>query len=71
MNKGCLFFRANVWHNIGVEKLCEGELKMKTDLKLVEKVFENKQIRTVWNSEEEKYYISVIDMIGVLTDNEY
>ena len=42
---------------------------MKKDLKLVEKVFEDKQIRTIWNSEEEKFYISVIDMIGVLTDS--
>ena len=42
---------------------------MKKDLKLVKKVFENKQIRTVWNSEEEKFYISVIDMIEVLTDS--
>ena len=42
---------------------------MKKDLKLVEKAFENKQIRTIWNSEEEKFYISVIDMIEVLTDS--
>ena len=42
---------------------------MKKDLKLVEKVFENKKIRTVWNSDEEKFYISVIDMIEVLTDS--
>lgn len=42
---------------------------MKKDLKLVKKVFENKQIRTIWNSEEEKFYISVIDMIEVLTDS--
>ena len=44
---------------------------MKDNLKLVEKVFEDKQVRTVWNSDEEKFYISIIDMIGVLTDNEY
>ena len=42
---------------------------MKKDLKLVELVFEDKQIRTVWNSDEEKFYISVIDMIEVLTDS--
>ena len=42
---------------------------MKKDLKLVEKVFENKQIRTVWNNDKEKFYISVIDMIAVLTDS--
>lgn len=44
---------------------------MKNELKVVEKVFENRQIRTVWNSDEEKFYISVVDMIAILTDNEY
>ena len=47
----------------------KGENKMKNDLKVVEKVFEDKQIRTVWNMDEEKYYISVVDMVGVLTDS--
>lgn len=31
------------------------------------KVFENKNIRTVWNDEEEEWYFSVIDVIEVLT----
>lgn len=44
---------------------------MSNELKVVEKVFENKQIRTIWNSAEEKFYISVIDIVSVLTDNEY
>ena len=34
---------------------------------LINKVFNNETIRTVWDKESEKYYISVIDMIGVLT----
>lgn len=42
---------------------------MEKELMLVEKVFDNKKIRTVWNSEEEKFYISVVDMIEVLTDS--
>lgn len=33
------------------------------------KVFENKQIRTLWNAEEEEWYFSVVDIIGVLTDS--
>ena len=36
---------------------------------LINKLFNNKTIRTVWNKEEEKYYISVIDMVGALTDS--
>ena len=42
---------------------------MSNELKVVEKVFENKQIRTIWNSDEEKFYISVVDIIEVLTDS--
>ncbi len=33
------------------------------------KVFENKQIRTQWNAEEEDWYFSVVDVIEVLTDS--
>lgn len=42
---------------------------MSNELKVVEKVFENKQIRTIWNGDEEKFYISVVDMIEILTDS--
>ena len=42
---------------------------MSNELKVVEKVFEDKQIRTIWNSDEEKFYISVVDIIEVLTDS--
>jgi len=31
------------------------------------KVFENKSIRTLWDEEQEKWYVSVIDVIQVLT----
>ena len=33
------------------------------------KLFENKKVRSVWNTEEEKWYISVVDVVGVLTDS--
>ncbi|MEA2050100.1 MAG: Bro-N domain-containing protein [Campylobacterota bacterium] len=33
------------------------------------KIFEEKQVRTVWDEEQEKWYISVIDVIEVLTQN--
>ena len=36
---------------------------------LVEKVFDNNKIRTIWNKDEEKFYISVIDIIDVLVDS--
>ena len=36
---------------------------------LINKIFNDKTIRTVWNKEEEKYYISVIDITEALTDS--
>ena len=44
---------------------------MEEELMLVEKVFQGKKIRMLWNTEEEKFYISVIDIISVLTESEY
>ena len=44
---------------------------MNNKLQLLNKTFENKKVRTVWNPDEEKYYISVVDIVGVLTDSEY
>ena len=35
------------------------------------KIFENRQVRTLWNSDEEEWYFSVVDIISVLTDNDY
>jgi BRO family, N-terminal domain len=31
------------------------------------KIFEDKQVRTLWDAEQEKWYLSVIDVIAVLT----
>jgi hypothetical protein len=33
------------------------------------KVFEQKQVRTHWEAEQEKWYFSIIDIIGVLTES--
>lgn len=35
------------------------------------KIFEDKKIRTKWNDEQEKWYFSVVDVVSVLTDNDY
>ena len=34
------------------------------------KLFENRQIRTVWNEEKEEWYFSIVDVVGVLTESE-
>ncbi len=36
---------------------------------LINKIFNNETIRTVWDKESEKYYISVVDIVGVLVDS--
>ena len=42
---------------------------MKNQLKVLNKTFENKKVRTVWNQDAEKYYISVVDIVSVLTES--
>ena len=37
---------------------------------LINKIFNNETIRTMWNKEDEKYYISVVDVISVLTESD-
>lgn len=34
------------------------------------RLFEEKNVRTLWNDEEEEWYFSVIDVVAVLTDSE-
>jgi len=33
------------------------------------KLFENTHVRTVWDDEQEKWYISIVDVIAILTDS--
>ncbi len=32
-------------------------------------LFEERKVRTVWDSEQEKWYFSIVDVCGVLTDS--
>ena len=44
---------------------------MKQDkMHLINKIFNNETIRTVWDKEKEKYYISVVDVVGVLSESD-
>jgi len=36
---------------------------------LINKIFNSETIRTIWNKEDEKYYISVVDVVGVLSES--
>ena len=51
------------------EQLEKERYKMGQDNEL--KIFEDKKIRAKWDDEQEKWYFSVVDVIAVLTDNDY
>ncbi len=42
---------------------------MKNKLETISNLFEGKEIRSIWNSEKEEYYFSVVDVISALTDS--
>ena len=54
-----------LWYN-GFENAKEGE-----DMENKIKVFENKQVRTVWDANAEEWYFSVVDVVAELTDSKY
>ena len=37
----------------------------KTEIKL----FDDRQVRTIWDSENEKWYISIVDVVALLTES--
>ena len=42
---------------------------MNNKLDTIAKIFEGKKIRSIWDSEKEEYYFSVVDVIYALTDS--
>ena len=42
---------------------------MKNKLETISNLFEEKEIRSIWDSEKEDYYFSVVDAISALTDS--
>lgn len=41
----------------------------KDKLETISKLFDGKEIRSVWDSEKEEYYFSIVDIVGALTDS--
>ena len=37
---------------------------------LINKIFNNETIRTVWDKNDEKYYVSVIDIVGIIAESD-
>ncbi len=42
---------------------------MNNKLETISNLFEDKEIRSIWDSEKEEYYFSVIDVIDTLTES--
>jgi len=42
---------------------------LKNKLETISNLFEDKEIRSIWDSEKEEYYFSVVDVISALTDS--
>ena len=38
-------------------------------LDTITNLFEEKEIRSIWNSEKEEYFFSVVDVVSALTDS--
>ena len=48
-----------------IAKTVNEKMKQKPEIKL----FDEKLVRTVWDDEQEKWYFSVVDVVGILTDS--
>lgn len=42
----------------------------KEKIQLINKIFNNATIRTIWDNDEEKYYVSVVDVVGVISKSD-
>ena len=42
---------------------------MNNKLETISNLFEGKEIRSIWDSEKEDYYFSVVDVISALTES--
>jgi hypothetical protein len=52
-----------------MNKLGRGNFMDNNKIKTISNLFEDKEIRSVWDSEKEEYFFSVVDVISALTDS--
>lgn len=50
-------------------KLKKGGIMNQEKIHLINKIFNNETIRTVWDKDDEKYYISVVDIVSVVSES--
>lgn len=61
-----------IWRPIGVFLKQKNSRRITAQIKFMStqsdiKIFDKKEVRTVWNEDEEKWYFSIIDVIEILT----
>ena len=42
---------------------------MNSKIETISNLFEGKEIRSIWDTEKEDYYFSVVDVVAALTDS--
>ncbi len=52
-----------------MEKEWKSSTRHQDKMHLINKIFNNETIRTIWDKEKEKYYISVVDIVGVISES--
>lgn len=52
------------------QTLSKYKSKHNNKLETISKLFEDSEIRSVWDSEKEEYYFSVVDVVGALTKSD-
>lgn len=52
-----------------MKKVSETKHTQNEKMQTISNLFENTEIRSIWDSEKEEYYFSVVDVIGALTDS--
>ncbi len=50
-------------------KIRKKVLRLNNKLETISNLFEDKEIRSIWDNEKEEYYFSVVDVISVLTES--
>lgn len=58
------------FYRMFILKELERKINMSENEKNTIKIFENQNIKAVWDSEKEDYYFSIIDIIKALTGDE-
>ena len=64
-------YRLNKFNEPLIKRIIEEAIYMNQDkMHLVNKIFNNETIRTIWDENQEKYFISIVDLVGILSESD-